>query len=199
MQAAEDSSPVVPAPVERPRAYPLLFWGAALAVLALDQATKAAVRASLERGESWPDWDFPFRLTYLTNSGAAWGILQDQTVFLIIMATIGIGAIYLYYRNPPYSHWSASLGIGLLLGGALGNLTDRVRLGRVTDFFDPDNFPAFNVADSAINIGIAVLVFGYLAWGSKERVASGQEQAAGSQDLEPRTEKTPDAAPPADG
>jgi signal peptidase II len=183
MQGTEDSSPAGTAAPARPRAYPTLFWGAALAVLLLDQATKAIVRASLDRGESWPDWDFPFRLTYLTNSGAAWGILQDQTVFLIVMAVIGIGAIYLYYRNPPYGHWSASLGIGLLLGGALGNLTDRIRLGRVTDFFDPDNFPAFNVADSAINVGIAVLVIGYLARGSKESTREPQaERAEESQD-----------------
>jgi signal peptidase II len=155
-----------PAPPRHP--YPLLFWGAAAAVLLLDQATKAAVRTALERGESWPDWDFPFRFTYIVNTGAAWGILEDQTAFLIVMATIGIGAIYLYYRNPPYNHWSASLGIGLLLGGALGNLTDRIRLGHVTDFFDPDNFPAFNIADSAINVGIFVLIVGWLVWGSGE-------------------------------
>jgi signal peptidase II len=169
MQATEESRPEeAEAPAApRPHSYALIFWGAAAAVVVLDQATKAIVRASLERGEAWPDWDFPFRLRHVTNSGAAWGILQDQTAFLIVMAVIGLGAIYLYYRNPPFNHWTASLGVGLLLGGALGNLIDRVRLGRVTDFFDPDNFPTFNVADSAINVGIAVLVIGYL-WKSEE-------------------------------
>ena len=178
-QTTEATAPVAP----RPHAYALVFWGAAVAVVVLDQMTKAIVRASLERGESWPDWDLPFRLTHVTNSGAAWGILQDQTAFLIVMAVIGLGAIYLYYRNPPYNHWTASLGIGLLLGGALGNLTDRVRLGRVTDFFDPDSFPAFNVADSAINVGIAVLVIGYLVWGAKE-----QRSAQASAEPEPQSD-----------
>jgi signal peptidase II len=151
----------------RGHSHGLLFWGAAAAVVVLDQATKTVVRAALSRGEAWPDWDLPFRLRHVTNSGAAWGILQDQTMFLIAMAVIGLGAIYLYYRNPPYDHWSASLGIGLLLGGALGNLIDRVRFGRVTDFFDPDRFPAFNIADAAINLGIAALIIGYIAWGAR--------------------------------
>ena len=167
MQATEESRPgEVEAPVaRRPHGYALVFWGVAAVVVLLDQVTKAIVRASLERGEAWPEWDLPFRLRYVTNTGASFGILEGQTAFLIVMAVIGLGAIFLYYRNPPFEHWTASAGIGLLLGGALGNLIDRVRLGRVTDFFDPDSFPAFNVADSAINMGIAVLVLGYLVWG----------------------------------
>jgi len=189
VEATEDSQPIGASPpaATHARAYPILFWGAAVGVVLLDQATKAIVRTSLDRGESWPDWDMPFRLTHVVNSGAAWGILQDQTAFLVIMATIGIGAIYLYYRNPPYNHWTATLGIGLLLGGALGNLIDRVRLGHVTDFLDPDNFPTFNVADSAINVGIAVLVIGYLVWGVRE-------------DQPSKTDTTePDATSPTDG
>ena len=157
----------------------LIFWGAAAVVVVLDQVTKVIVRASLGRGEAWPEWDLPFRLRHVTNTGAAFGILEDQTAFLIVMAVIGLGAIYLYYRNPPFNHWTASVGIGLLLGGALGNLIDRVRLGRVTDFFDPDSFPAFNVADSAINIGIAVLVVGYLVWGSREQTSEPANQQTG--------------------
>jgi signal peptidase II len=140
-----------------------LFWGAALAVLALDQATKALVRATLERGESWPDPDWPLRIRHVTNTGAAFGILQDQTTFLVVMAVIGLGALYIYYRNPPFEHPAVPAAIGFMLGGALGNLTDRLlRDGRVTDFIDPRAFPAFNVADSAITIGIAAILIGYL-------------------------------------
>jgi signal peptidase II len=140
---------------------PLLFWGAAAAVLALDQLTKAIVQASLEKGESWPDADWPVRIRYVTNSGAAFGILEDETVFLTVMAFIGIAAIYLYYRFPPFDHWVVPIAIGMLLGGAAGNLLDRVRLGEVTDFIDFPRFPAFNVADSSINIGIAAIAIGY--------------------------------------
>ena len=145
-----------------PRLKPLLFWGAALLVLALDQTTKTIVRESLARGESWPDPDWPVRIRYVTNTGAAFGILEDQTIFLIVMAFIGLAAIYLYYRYPPFDHFVAPVAIGLMLGGASGNLLDRVRLGEVTDFIDFPSYPAFNVADSSITIGITIIIAGYL-------------------------------------
>lgn len=138
-----------------------LFWGPAIIVVGFDQLTKGLVRGLLERGEAWPD-DWPVQIRYVTNTGAAFGILQDQTVFLTLMAFIGLVAIYLYYRFPPFSHWLASVAIGMMLGGAVGNLIDRVRLGRVTDFIDFPHYPAFNVADSSITVGIAILLVGYL-------------------------------------
>ena len=140
----------------------LLFWGAALTVIALDQGTKAVIRAWLERGESWPDADWPVRIRYVTNTGAAFGILEDKTAFLSIMALIGLAAIYLYYRYPPFEHGVVPIAIGMMLGGAAGNLIDRIRLGRVTDFVDFRFWPAFNVADSSISIGIFILLVGYL-------------------------------------
>jgi signal peptidase II len=151
-----------PSRFTHPLARGLLFWGAAALVVALDQATKAIIRSSLDRGESWPDADWPVRIRYVTNTGAAFGILQDQTFFLIIMATIGLGAIYLYYRYPPFEHGVVPIAIGMMLGGAAGNLIDRIRLGRVTDFIDFRFWPAFNVADSSISIGIMVLLAGYI-------------------------------------
>lgn len=149
-----------------------LFLGAAAAVIVLDQVTKILVRAFMERGESWPDPDWVLKLRYVTNSGAAFGILQDQTTFLIVMAFVGLIAIYLYYRYPPFDHPIVPVAIGLMLGGAAGNLIDRIIHGRVTDFIDPDRFPAFNLADSAINIGIAVIIIGYLLVGQKEHASS---------------------------
>ncbi len=156
---------ITDAPASRfthPRARLLLFWGAAATVIALDQITKAIIRSSLERGESWPDPDWPVRIRYVTNTGAAFGILQDQTSFLIIMALVGLAAIYLYYRYPPFEHGVVPIAIGMMLGGAAGNLIDRIRLGRVTDFIDFRFWPAFNVADSSITIGIVVILFGYV-------------------------------------
>ena len=144
------------------------FWGATACVVLLDQATKTLVRGVLERGEAWPSDDWPVRIKHVTNSGAAWGLLQDETTFLIVMALIGMAAIYLYYRNPPYDHWTASLAIGLMLGGAAGNLLDRVRFERVTDFIDFPRFPTFNVADMAINIGVALLIIGYLLFEARK-------------------------------
>lgn len=140
----------------------LLFLAAATAVVALDQLTKAIVRGSLERGESWPSGDWPVHIRYVTNTGAAFGFLQDQTVFLVMMTFVGLAALYIYYRYPPFDHPVTGIAIGMMLGGAVGNLVDRVRLGRVTDFIDFPMFPAFNVADSSITIGITILILGYV-------------------------------------
>jgi signal peptidase II len=93
------------------------------------------------------------------------------------MTLIGLAAIYLYYRNPPFQHWLASIGIGMMLGGALGNLIDRVRVGRVTDFIHFPNFPNFNVADASINIGVAIIVIGYLLFGQKKEPTETHEDA----------------------
>lgn len=139
----------------------IVFWAAAAAVLALDQLTKELVRGFLSRGDAWPSEDWPVRLYHVTNTGAAFGILENQTLFLILMTVIGLAAIYLYYRNPPFDHFLAPLAIGLMLGGATGNLVDRIRLGRVTDFIDFPMWPAFNVADSAITVGVVAIILGY--------------------------------------
>jgi len=146
-----------------------LFFGAALTVIALDQATKIVVRSTLERGESWPGDDWEVRFRYVTNTGAAFGLFQDQTLFLSAMALIGLVAIYLYYRFPPFDHFIVPIAIGMMLGGASGNLIDRLAKGRVTDFIDFPHFPAFNVADSSISIGIAVILIGYFLWGQHQQ------------------------------
>jgi signal peptidase II len=155
-----DDTPLAP-----PKASPALrrasFWAAAGTVIALDQLTKGLVRALLDRGESWPRADWPVHIRYVTNTGAAFGILRDQTAFLTVMALIGLAAIYLYYRYPPFDHLIAPIAIGMMLGGAIGNLIDRLRLGRVTDFIDLPHYPEFNVADSSISVGIIILIVGY--------------------------------------
>lgn len=156
IEATEPATPTSTAPWLRR----LLFITAAVVVLALDQATKELVRALMYRGESWPD-SWPVRLRYVTNTGAAFGILKDQTGFLIVTTVIGLAAIYLYYRYPPFDHLAAPVAMGMMLGGAVGNLVDRLRLGRVTDFIDFRFWPSFNVADSSIVIGVAILVLGY--------------------------------------
>jgi signal peptidase II len=166
MQPVDVSEPAPPK-TSWPVAKPLLFWGAALTVFALDQLTKAIVRASLEKGEAWPDADWPVRIRYVTNTGAAFGILEDKTVFLVVTACIGLTAIYLYYRYPPFDHPIAPIAIGMMLGGAAGNLFDRIRLGEVTDFVDFPSYPAFNVADSSLTIAIATVIIGYLLFAPK--------------------------------
>ncbi len=177
MHPVDLAEPIAPK-TSSPHLKRVLFWGAALAVVALDQATKAIVRASLDRGESWPDHDWLLRIRYVTNSGAAFGILEDQTLFLIVMAFVGLAAIYLYYRYPPFDHPVAAVAIGMLLGGAGGNLLDRVRLGEVTDFIDFTSYPAFNVADSSITVGIAIIILGYLLLAPKPKPAADEDAGA---------------------
>ena len=133
------------------------FFGVALAVFVFDLITKSIVRANLAIGESWPDEDWLVKFTHVTNSGAAFGILQGAGIFLVVTAVIAIGAIVFYYLFPPLEHGLLRLALGLQLGGAAGNLLDRVRFGKVTDFVDFPRYPEFNVADSSIVIGLVVI------------------------------------------
>jgi signal peptidase II len=138
------------------------FFLVALGIVVLDQVTKAIVRATLDKGEYWPDADMILNITYVTNSGAAFGILQGQTLFLVVTSLIGVAAIVLYYMYPPLEHGLLRLALALQLGGAAGNLIDRVRFGEVTDFINFSFWPAFNVADSAISVGVVTILWFFL-------------------------------------
>jgi len=101
----------------------------------------------------------------VTNTGAAFGILQEQNAFLVVTTLIGVAAILLYYWYPPFEHAMMTAAVGMILGGAIGNLSDRLRLGEVTDFIHFPHYPAFNVADSSIVVGVVALVILFLlAW-----------------------------------
>jgi signal peptidase II len=148
----------------------LPFFGVALTVFVFDLITKALVRNNLALGESWPGDDWLVKFTHVTNSGAAFGILQNAGVFLIVTAVIAIGAIVFYYLFPPLEHGLLRIALGLQLGGAAGNLLDRVRFGEVTDFVDFPHYPEFNVADSSIVMGLLILAgFFVLNEGSMRR------------------------------
>lgn len=142
----------------------LLFFGTTAAVLVLDQWTKSLARTYLlgpnGRGpRSIPLIGEYIRLTYVENRGAAFGLLQDQTAFFILVGLVVIVVIVASYRQIKEPSWSLNLALGLQMGGAIGNLIDRIRTGYVVDFFDLTFWPVFNVADSAICIGV-----GLLAW-----------------------------------
>jgi signal peptidase II len=134
-----------------------LFFLVVALVIALDQVTKEIVRSNLAFGEAFPDEGI-VRIIHVANSGAAFGILQGQTLFLTVTTFLGLLAILLYYLYPPMEHGLLRTALGLQLGGAVGNLVDRIRLGEVTDFIDFRYWPAFNVADSAIVVGVATIV-----------------------------------------
>jgi signal peptidase II len=150
----------------------LVFFVIAGLVIALDQVTKHLVRTNLALGESVPE-EGPLRITHVTNTGAAFGILQGQTLFLMVTTFFGLAVILLYYLYPPMEHGILRLALGLQLGGAMGNLADRVRLGKVTDFIDVGPWPAFNVADSSIVVGVAIIIGFFLLAESQQRRAQG--------------------------
>ena len=145
------------------RARPIPFyrdWLLALIVaivLASDQITKAIVRAKLSIGESWPAEGI-FRFTHGTNTGSAFGLFQDQTFVLTIASGVAIGFIIYFYRSQTESKLVTRMTIGLLLGGAIGNLIDRLVAGRVTDFIDVGAWPIFNLADSSIVVGMTLMI-----------------------------------------
>lgn len=137
------------------------FLGLALAVITLDQAVKWLVRETIERGDS-VSVAWPVELVHVTNSGAAFGILQGAGPLLVMTSVIGMVAILVYLFNPGFAHPLMRLGLALMLGGAVGNLIDRVKDGEVVDFIKVPNWPAFNVADSAITVGVLLLAWAML-------------------------------------
>ena len=139
-----------------------VFFGVASLVLGVDQGTKEIIRSSLGHGEFWPSEDWLVKIYHVTNSGAAFGILQGQSFFLILTTLVGLVAIVLYHRYPPFQNRITPVVVGMILGGALGNLVDRIRLGQVTDFIDFPRWPAFNVADASIVIAVVVIVVSYV-------------------------------------
>jgi signal peptidase II len=137
----------------------LFFVATTLAVVLLDRWTKQlAITHLYESGaRSVPVLGEYIRLTYVENRGAAFGLLQDQTYFFIVVGVVVIGVIIASYRYIPEPSWLLNLCLGLQMGGAIGNLIDRVRDGYVVDFVDLTFWPVFNVADSAICVGVAGL------------------------------------------
>jgi signal peptidase II len=128
--------------------------------LAADQITKSIVRARMIPGESIPLLQDVFHLTYVRNSGAAFGLFPGrQPVFMLTTAVVML-VIAAYWRRSRPTAWPIVVALGLICAGALGNLLDRLLSGRVTDFFDFTliDFPVFNVADSGIVIGVGILI-----------------------------------------
>ena len=114
-----------------------------------------------------------FRLTYAQNTGVAFGMFKDSNMFFLVFSAALVGGLLLFRRRIQAYGPLAALGLALVLGGALGNLCDRIRYGFVVDFFDFSFFPAvFNVADSAITVGAV-----FLALGMKDEKKAGAGQA----------------------
>jgi len=132
----------------------------ATVIFLLDQITKQLVQRSIPFGEATPLIDGVFYFTHITNSGAAFGMFRNFTWLLIILSVIIIvGVIYIIEKRKITCIWQ-KLGLAFTLGGALGNLFDRIVFGAVIDFLDFRliNFPVFNIADIFIVIGAILLI-----------------------------------------
>lgn len=148
----------------------LYLWIAGL-VVALDQATKALVDRYMELHESHSIIDGLARLTYVQNRGAAFGILSDadlpyQSALFSVVSVVALLAIAVYAWRLPAASRLPQAALALIMGGAVGNLLDRARLGYVIDYVDVywgrHHWPAFNVADAAISVGVGLLVLDIL-------------------------------------
>lgn len=146
----------------------LKLFGVGGTVIILDQITKAAVFILLPLHHSITVIPGFFNFTHIHNPGGAFGFMAHQStswrnlVFLFI-SSLAVCIIFYFYKSTPKTHPLLATGFSLIFGGAIGNMVDRIRLGKVVDFLDfylgSYHWPAFNVADSAISIGIAIFLY----------------------------------------
>lgn len=163
----------------------LVFLLAAV-VIFLDQVTKHLVRARLALNESWSPfaWLAPYaRILRINNTGAAFGMFKTGGSLFTVIAII-VSLVILYYAfQLPAGQWWMRVALGLQLGGAIGNLIDRLLFGPVTDFVSVGTFAIFNVADASISIGVAVLAVLMLSEALAERKKTQSAPPAEQTDL----------------
>ncbi len=163
-------------------------------MLVLDQATKWVVEDQLGPRAPQHRWGIiepVLALEYGENTGAAFGILRGQGALLTVLAALVLAGLLVYYLTVHEPSTVLTASIGLLLGGAVGNLVDRVRLGYVVDFVEVGVWPNFNLADSAISVGVVLLAWHLMV------EPSGSARPGDDQDLSTNVEPRPSAAPPA--
>jgi signal peptidase II len=135
----------------------LVALGLALAVFVLDQGVKSVVEASMRAGESIPVIPGFLSITYIRNDGGAFGILGGSQLLLLVGSAVAVGVV-LWMLFAGQRSRLATLACGLILGGAAGNLLDRLTTGEVTDYVHFSFWYVFNAADAAITVGVALLI-----------------------------------------
>lgn len=133
----------------------ILVLVAGMALFA-DQLTKQVVGRTLALGDS-VDLIGPFSVHHVQNSGIAFGLFGSRTEIVIAVTTVAVGAMLVFFARSGRRHPVLPVALGLVLGGSVANLVDRVRLGHVTDFLDLAAWPAFNLADTFIVVGVGIL------------------------------------------
>ena len=168
--------------MKRGAAFPAII-GVAAIIFALDQATKYLVVQNIPLWESWslsPVLSRLFKITFITNTGAAFGMFPQMGTIFMLVAIIVVVGIVIYHRHLPIENIWVRISLGLQLGGAMGNLVDRVLRGYVVDFVDIGFWPIFNIADTAIVTGVAILA--YCLWNEESNEDSIQPEVAGLPD-----------------
>ena len=137
-------------------------------IILLDQITKEVILRTIPTNTTIPVISGFFNLTHIYNPGGAFGLMADlsatlRSIIFLFISSLAVGLIFYFYKKtPPQYSWLAA-AFAMIFGGAIGNLIDRIRFGMVVDFLDFHlgnlHWPAFNVADSAISIGIAIFLF----------------------------------------
>ncbi len=159
----------------------VVLFGVVLIIVGLDQVTKRLVVQTMHLHESIPVVSGFFNLTYIRNPGAAFGIFATtnstfRLIFFVVSSIFALGLLWTILYRMPSEHWWGHLTVSGIFGGAIGNLIDRLRDGEVVDFLDFHvggyHWPAFNVADSAISVGVVSLLIIFALDAKKDRAAS---------------------------
>lgn len=164
----------------------------AVIIIILDQGSKYFVRTLIPLGTSWSPWPWlaPYaRLIHWTNTGVAFGMFQGRSWLFAILAALVIAAIIYYFQQVPQQDKVLRFALAMELGGAFGNLLDRLfNGGEVTDFVSVGNFAVFNVADACITVGVLVLLLGVYIQDKREKA---QKNLAETTETSEKTDQSP--------
>jgi len=131
----------------------------ALFIVIIDQLSKLYIQTHMVLGMSIPVIQDVFHITYILNPGAAFGLFEHQTAFFVLIAVCMVVTASYFYPRIPKQYRLMRIGIGLIVGGAMGNVIDRIKTGYVVDFFDFRIWPIFNIADVGIVCGVGCIIF----------------------------------------
>ena len=164
----------------------LLLFSISGAIILLDQYTKYLVRENLQLWSGvWVPWDWllPYaRIIHIPNTGVAFGMFQNMSwLFTILSAFVSLIIIF-YFPRVSKADWALRIAMSMQLGGAVGNLIDRLTIGHVTDFISIGNFAIFNIADASITVGVLILILGVWMQERKEK-QKGDQQTTPIKDL----------------
>jgi signal peptidase II len=140
----------------------LALAAVALAAIVADQLTKHIVSSKLALDDQVRVIG-PLSLHHVQNSGIAFGLFSSATFVVIVLTTVAVGWMLVFFARSGSRHPVLPVALGLVIGGSVSNLVDRIRLGHVTDFLDLKFWPAFNLADSFIVVGVAILLLALIA------------------------------------